>query len=142
MSQTKGIAIASCGIAPAACCWSGVAYLIERASAMLDRWHSRITLRASIGAEGVAEFVLCPPIRSCRPSSKPTNRQIVYIANYVVENIRRYTMIARIEMARPISPWEKSFPSARQIDPTDKIDRSLKQMIEGTKRACWRAILK
>ena len=42
-------------------------------------------------------------------------------------------MLARIELARPISPWETSFPSLDKLDPTDKIDRTLKQMIESDK---------
>jgi hypothetical protein len=88
-----------------------------------------------IGSEGVAEFERMPNdpvLQAYLNADEPA--KLVYIANYVVENIPRYTMIARIEVARPISPWERSFPSLDKLDPTDKIDRTLKQMVERDKK--------
>ena len=132
--KTKGIAIAKVRDRARAMLLERGAYLIERASAMLDRVAFKDYLRARIGSEGVAEFERMPNdpvVQAYLNADEPA--KLVYIAIYVVENIRRYTMLARIELARPISPWERSFPSLDKLDPTDKIDRTLKQMIEGDK---------
>jgi hypothetical protein len=132
--KTKGIATAQLRDRARGMLLERGAYLIERASAMLDRVAFKDKLRARIGGEGVAAFERMPNdpvVQAYLKADEPA--KLAYIANYVVENIRRYTMIARIELARPISPWEKSFPSLDKLDPTDKIDRTLKQMIERDK---------
>ncbi len=132
--KTKGIAVAQLRNRARHMLLERGAYLIERASAMPDRVAFKDYLRARIGGEGVAEFERMPNdpvVQAYLKADEPA--KLVFIANYVVENIRRYTMIARIELARPISPWERSFPSLDKLDPTDEIDRTLKQMVESDK---------
>ena len=132
--KTKGISIARLQDRARGMLLERGVYLIERASAMLDRVAFRDYLRARISAEGVAEFERMPNdplVQAYLKADEPA--KLVYIAIYVVENIRRYAMIARIDLARPISPWEKSFPSLDKLDPTDLIDGTLKQMIESDK---------
>jgi|GEM_PF-3372449 len=133
--KTKGIAVARLRDRARGMLLERGAYLIERASAMPDRVAFKDNLRARIGSEGVAEFERMPNdpvVQAYLKADEPA--KFAFIAAYVVENIRRYTMIARIELARPISPWEKSLPSLDKLDPTEKIDRTLKQMVERDKK--------
>jgi hypothetical protein len=129
--KTKGIAIAKLQDRARDMLLKRGVYMIERLSAMPDRVAFKDYLRARIGGEGVAEFERMPNdpvVQAYLTADEPA--KLVFIANYVVENIRRYTMIARIELAQSISPWEGSIPSLDKLDPTDDIDRTLKQMVE------------
>jgi len=109
-------------------------YVLERAVAMNDRAKFKSYLKARIGKDGVAEFERLrndPDVKAYRAVDEPAEH--AFIAAYIVENIFRYAMINRIELARPISPIASDIASINAVDPTEKIDARLEEMVAADK---------
>jgi hypothetical protein len=105
-------------------------YMLERLVSTIDRAAYKSYLHGRIGSEGVAEFERLrtdPTVRAYMAVDEPA--ELAFIAQYIVENIRRYAMIMRISFARPFSPLSTDIPSLDNLDPTDKVDAALKKMI-------------
>ena len=110
------------------------AYVLERAAAMHDRAKFKNYLKARIGKDGVAELERLrndPDVKAYRAVDEPA--ELAFIAAYIVENIFRYAMINRIEFAKPISPIASDIASINEVDPTEKIDARLEEMVAADK---------
>lgn len=110
------------------------AYVLERAAAMNDRAKFKSYLKARIGKDGVAELERLrndPDVKAYRAVDEPAEH--AFIAAYIVENIANYAMINRVELAKPISPIASDIASINAVDPTEKIDEKLKEMVANDK---------
>ena len=106
------------------------AYLLEQADSMIDQAAFKTNLRARIGADGVAEverFRYDPLVQGYLVVDEPA--RLAYFATYVVENVQRYARIMRIAFARPFSPIDSDIPALDKLDPTEKVDAALKEMV-------------
>jgi hypothetical protein len=110
------------------------AYVLERAVAMTDRAKFKSYLKARLGKDGAAELERLrndPDVKAYRAVDEPA--ELAFITAYIVENINRYAIINRIELAKPISPIASDIASIDEADPTGKIDEKLKEMVAGDK---------
>lgn len=106
------------------------AYLLEHGSSMIDQAAFKTHLQARIGTDGVAEverLLYDPLVRGYMVADEPA--RLAYVAAYVVEYIQRYTRIMRIAFARPFSPIDSDILAIDKLDPTDKVDAALKEMV-------------
>jgi hypothetical protein len=109
-------------------------FMLDRLVKMTDRAKYDSYLRARIGRDGITEFDRLrndPNVRAYRAIDEPA--ELAFIAAYIVENIDRYDTLTRIELARPISPMASDIQSIQEVDPSEKIDIKLKQMLDNDK---------
>jgi hypothetical protein len=110
------------------------AYMLERADAMTDQARFKSFLRARIGANGMTEVERLrndPLVRAYLAVDEPA--RLAYVAVAIVEQIQRYAMISRIKFARPFSPLDSDIPAIDKLDPIDKVDGTLKEMVANDK---------
>src|SRR5262249_4250876 len=90
--------------------------------------------QARLGRDGVAEFDRLHSdmaVTAYLEADEPA--KLAFIADYVMENIRRYFMLARVNVKRPLSPMEAPIPAIESLDPAPQVDDKLKAMLAGDK---------
>ena len=109
-------------------------YLVQNVIGTVDRQTFRSYLRARIGTDGVAEFERLPSepaVRDYRAAEEPA--LLAYVATYVLETMERYATIQRIKLARGISPYNMTDQAIPDMDPTDKVQAKLRDMVAADK---------
>ena len=109
-------------------------YLLKRLIGTIDRSAFKTYAPARIGRDGLAEIKRLQSNRNVRAYlgvEKPA--LLAYVASYIVENVDRYAIIWRINLVRGINPYSSGNQSLIDLDPTEKTEAKLKEMVANDK---------
>lgn len=109
-------------------------YLLGRLIATIDRSAFKAYAPARIGRDGLAQIERLErdsSVQAYLKTEKPV--LLAYVASYILENVDRYALLLRIKFVRPVSPFSINNKSLTALDPTEKTEAKLKEMVASDK---------
>jgi hypothetical protein len=109
-------------------------FLLKRLIGTIDQATFKTYAPARIGRDGLAEIKRLednPNVRTYLDIEKPA--LLAYVASYIAENVDRYALLNRIKLARGVNPYSSDNQLLIDLDPTQKTEAKLKEMVANDK---------